>query len=251
MLSPAIGDLSPPPGLSQLQPVSLFIDFDGTLVDLIDRPDEVCVDPALHHLLTSLAAALHGRLALVSGRSVAQLDSLLGPLGATLAVAGSHGVERRGPGGDLTAPARAPALAAAEQALSQFAAAHSGVLVEPKTLGVALHYRMGPEHQAAAQQLCREVAEIHGLSVQHGKMMVELRGVGDKGDAVRAFMSQPPMAGSRPLFVGDDLTDEPGFAAARALDGAGVLVGLPRPTAAVYRLDNVEAVRAWLAGAMA
>lgn len=248
MFSPAIGALPPPPGIGALQPASLFIDFDGTLVDLIDRPDQVRVDPALRQLLTSLATALDGRLALVSGRSVAQLDRFLGPLGRTLAVAGSHGAERRGAAGKLIAPDRLPALAAAEAALAQFATDHPGVLVEPKTLGVALHYRLKPEHQAAAQQLCRDVAAIHGLSVQLGKMMVEVRGAGDKGEAVRAFMSEPPMAGGRPIFLGDDLTDEPGFAAAHALDGAGILVGPPRQTAAAYRLDDVEGVRAWLAG---
>jgi trehalose 6-phosphate phosphatase len=121
-----------------------------------------------------------------------------------------------------------------------------------KSYGVGLHYRMAPEREAAARDLCRRLSASHGLMLQTGKMMVELKSAGDKGDAVRAFMrEEAPMAGTRPFFIGDDMTDEGGFAAARALGGAGVLVGPPRETAASYRLADVTAVRAWLAAAIA
>jgi trehalose 6-phosphate phosphatase len=247
---PAIAG-GPPPRLGDLEAVSLFVDFDGTLVDLIDNPGEIRVDGALQHLLAELNARLSGRLALVSGRSIAQLDGFLGPLGAMLTLAGSHGVELRRPGGRLIAPGRPSSLDAVERDLARFAAANPGLHVELKSHGAALHYRAAPQHETAAYTFGRDLAKATGLVLQTGKMMVELRGPGDKGDAVRALMRDPPMAGGRPLFVGDDLTDEGGFSAARALGGAGVMVGAPRATAALYRLENVEAVRAWLATAIA
>jgi trehalose 6-phosphate phosphatase len=241
----------PPPRLSDLEPVSLLVDFDGTLVDLVDNPGETRVDGALHDLLIGLNARLPGRVALVSGRSIAQLDGFLGPLGAMLTLVGSHGAELRRPGGKLTAPGRPSSLDAAARDLAGFAVTNPGLHVELKSHGVALHYRAAPQYEAAVYALCRDLARATGLVMQTGKMMVELRGPGDKGDAVRALMRDPPMAGAQPLFVGDDLTDEDGFSAARALGGAGVLVGAPRATAALYRLETVEAVRHWLATAIA
>ena len=250
MSPPAIAG-GPPPSLGDLEPVSLFVDFDGTLVDLVDDPGEIRVDGALHRLLTELNATLPGRVALVSGRSVAQLDGFLGPLGAMLTLVGSHGVELRRQGGKLTAPERPSSLDAVARDMAGFAAAKPGLHVELKSHGVALHYRAAPQYEAAVHAFCRDLARATGLLLQTGKMMVELRGPGDKGDAVRALMRDPPMAGARPLFIGDDLTDEGGFSAVLALGGAGVLVGAPRATAALYRLESVEAVRAWLATAIA
>jgi trehalose 6-phosphate phosphatase len=244
------GRATPPPGLMELEPFSLLIDFDGTLVELIDDPGRVRVDGALHDLLTGLALAVPGRVALISGRSIVQLERFLGPLAGRLVLAGSHGGELRWPQGRSVAPERPAGLDAAEAALAEFAAANAGVLVEAKDYSAALHYRAAPEAMAAAQALCRDLASRHGLTAQPGKMMVELKAAGDKGDAVRAFMAEPPMAGTRPIFVGDDLTDEAGFMAARALGGAGVLVGPGWQTAAVFGLADVAAVRAWLATAI-
>jgi trehalose 6-phosphate phosphatase len=249
MRSPAIKAGSTPP-IGDFAPASLFIDFDGTLVDLMDRPDGVAVDSGLQSLLRRLNAALPGRIALVSGRSIAQLDGFLGPLAAALNLAGSHGVELRRSGDALVAPKRPSALEAVERALTGFATARPGVLVESKSHGVALHYRGAPECEAAARDFCDALGGAGELIVQPGKMMIEVMTRGDKGDAVRAFMRDPSMAGTRPLFIGDDLTDEGGFAAAHELGGAGVLVGEPRKTAARYRLRDVPAVRAWLETAL-
>src|SRR3546814_704383 len=123
---------------------SLFIDFDGTLVELVDRPDAVRVDDGLRTLLRRLGSVLPGRVALVSGRSIAQLDAMLGPPFQGMAYAGSHGSERRWRDGRVEQPEPAPELPAITSALQDFASAHPGIIVEPKTLGVALHYRLAP-----------------------------------------------------------------------------------------------------------
>jgi trehalose 6-phosphate phosphatase len=96
------------------------------------------------------------------------------------------------------------------------------------------------------------MADRHGLELQSGKMVVEVREPGpDKGAALEAFMAHPPFHGARPIFVGDDLTDEAGFAAAVRLGGYGILVGQPRVSAATFRLADVSAVESWLAGNVA
>ncbi len=240
----------PLPPSDLLQGASLFIDFDGTLVDLVERPDAVVVDNGLRDLLGALGAIYDGRLAIVSGRSIAQLDAMLGPIARRLAVSGSHGSEQRWGGRDVR-PQRPPALDDVTEALRRFADNHPGTIVEAKSYGVALHYRLTPAAEVAAHALARRLGEAHGLALQPGKMMVELRVAGgDKGAAVREMMTRAPMAGCRPLCLGDDLTDEPAFVAARELGGAGILVGAPRDSAATYGLPDVQAVRVWLAGAI-
>lgn len=251
MPSNALPFALPSPPLSLLDNASLFIDFDGTLVELAERPDAVVVDDPLRDLLSGLAAALPGRVALVSGRSIEQLDGFIGPLAAELGLAGSHGAEHRWRDGLHHSPERPEALDAAESALREFARRHEGIVIEPKSYGVGLHYRLAPAHGERALEIAGALAEEHGLGLQPGKMMVELKlSAGDKGSAIRTFMDRAPMAGTVPVFLGDDLTDEPGFAVARELGGAGILVGQPRETGARYWLDGVSAARAWLAEAL-
>ena len=234
-----------------LDRASLLLDLDGTLLDLIDRPDEVVADPELRDLLHALSVRLGGRLAVISGRSLDQIDAILGPVAQTLAACGSHGLEYR-VGGAVDRPERPEALDVAAARLRPFAQDHPGVLVEDKSLGVALHYRQIPEVEPDARALARVVADELALAIQPGKMMIELRlAGGDKGVAVERLMQRPPMAGSVPVFAGDDLTDEPAFAAARRLGGHGILVGALRPTSADFALGSPAALRAWLAGALA
>ncbi|HEX8486733.1 trehalose-phosphatase [Sphingomonas sp.] len=237
--------LSPPP--PHWRDASLFLDFDGTLVELAETPDAVIVDRALIALLTQVAARLPGRVAIVSGRSIAQLDDFFGDALSSLAVSGSHGAERRVPGVTASAAVAPGGLDAASDALAGYARAN-GIVFERKTLGAGLHYRAAPAAQDAARAFAQGLAAEHDLVVQHGKMMVELRAPGDKGQAVAALMETPAMRGTRPLVFGDDVTDEDGFAAAVKLGGAGVLVGEPRETAAAYALADVAALREWLAG---
>ncbi|MBB5710429.1 trehalose-phosphatase [Sphingomonas xinjiangensis] len=238
----------PPPPADLLDGASLFLDFDGTLVELADRPDAVAVDDRLHALMRSLAARLDGRVAIVSGRPAEQIHALFGSEGMT--VVGSHGMEFRWNDGRVRVADRPEGMAQALAAMHALADRTPGMLVEDKPLGAALHFRMAPDAEEAAQALASEMAARHNLHLQPGKMMVEVRaGGGDKGAAIRTLMAEPELASTRPLFMGDDHTDEPGFEAVAALGGAGILVGASRPTDATYRLNDVQATLAWLEAA--
>ncbi|MGN6278316.1 MAG: trehalose-phosphatase [Sphingomonas sp.] len=239
-------DLVPPPA-DLLDGASLFLDFDGTLVELADRPEAVSVDAALAGLLDRLAERLSGRVALVSGRSIDQLDGFLGQAGSALGLVGSHGAETRLAGGAIVRPERPASLDAAARLFAERFNKREGVVIEAKSLGVGLHYRLDPSVESEAQALVEAFAAANDLHVQHGKMMVELRLPGhDKGAAITALLAHAPFAGHAPVFLGDDLTDEPGFTACAENGGAGILVGAPRTTAARYGLTDVAAVHAFL-----
>lgn len=236
-----------PPPLS-FAGTALFLDFDGTLVELADAPDLIRVPDTLPPLLGRLAERLEGRLAIVSGRAIADLDRHLGR--TALAISGSHGFELRLADGRVLAGATPAQLAEVRREVSRFAASSAGLLVEEKPAGIAVHYRQAPREEGRVAAFLAGLAERNGLVLQRGKMVVELRPPGaDKGEALRRMMREPPFDGARPLFVGDDLTDEHAFAAAAALDGAGILVGTPRETAARWRLPGVAAVARWLEAA--
>ena len=243
-----MSDAIPAPPLSLLDGAALVLDFDGTLVELADAPDAIEVPGELPRLLRRLSGRLSGRLAIVSGRSIDDLDRHVRCPGVVFS--GSHGLELRLADGTAVPAARPEGLDAARSELMRFAEAHKGLLVEEKPASLALHFRQAPGLQDEAAALVERLAAASGLVVQHGKMVAELRPAGaDKGDALKALMREPPFAGARPLFMGDDLTDEHAFGAAAELGGAGVLVGPPRPTAARYRLDGVKEVAAWLRAA--
>jgi len=238
-------DLPQPPPLRLSPRTALFLDFDGTLVDIADHPDEVLISPALPGLLQALSERLEGRLALVSGRSLAALEAMLGPL--DVAMAGSHGGEFR--------PARSGAVEALAdpldhsvvERLSAFARANGDMLVEPKPFSVAVHYRRHPHAKDDLLACAQGIADAAGLKLKHGKQVIELVMPGsDKGSAVAAFMDRAPFAGTAPLFLGDDVTDEDAFGAVGAFAGSGVLVGAMRPTAARWRLEDVPSVHTWL-----
>ena len=238
-----MADQTPP--LSILDRAALFLDFDGTLVELAETPDAINVPAAVAPLLARLNKRLEGRVALVSGRSIAGLERHLECTG--LAVSGSHGLELRLRDGSRIPLAAQHDLSEVRARLTEAAAASPGLLLEDKPFGLALHYRQAPQEQERVETLMTELARTSGLALQHGKMVIEIRPRGaDKGDAVRAFMAEPEFAGARPLFVGDDLTDEHAFEAAADLGGAGVLVGPARETAARWRLPDVAAVIQWL-----
>ena len=233
----------PPPGL--LEGAALFLDFDGTLVDLAETPDSIRVSPELGPLLERLRHRLDGRIAIVSGRSLADLERHVPASG--IAFSGSHGLELQFAGGTRLPLSVPIGLDDVRARVDAFAEADEGLLVEEKPAGIALHYRLAPEWAERAAAFIGDLAAERGWSVQPGNMVVELRPSGaTKGDALRAFMTEPKFSAARPVFVGDDLTDEHGFAAAAKLGGAGILVGPSRETAALYRLGSVGAVKAWL-----
>lgn len=237
--------LAPPSEI--LKNAGLFLDFDGTLVDIAPTPDAVVVDRAIHDLLALLVARHRGAVAIISGRSIAQLDDLLGDSALRVMVSGSHGVEQRG-SGMLTRPERPCQLDEAEARFRAIARDQDGVVVEAKSYGVALHYRLAPHFSDEARSQAAKLASEFGLLLQEGKMMVELRAPGDdKGMAVRKLMRCGVMDGRRPVFLGDDITDEVGFLAARDAGGHGILVGPPRETHANFALPNPAAARDWLA----
>lgn len=240
--------LLPPPALPQ--DASLFLDFDGTLVELVDRPDSVVAGDRVRAIISRLLARLDGRLAVVSGRDAGFVRSRIGI--PNLPIAGSHGQELHFGDGTHEIPLPPPFLEALAERLDQLVASHPGVLVERKPLGVALHYRQVPAMEQWCRDLAATLARENGLSLQPGKMMIEMRSAGGtKGTALSRFLQRPPFAGSLPVMVGDDLTDEPGFASATAQGGWGVLVGPPRETAARYFLRGVPQVLDWLEGSAA
>lgn len=241
--------LKPPPPLDPDRS-ALFLDFDGTLVELAETPDSIHVSPGLEPLLERLRQKLNGRLAIVSGRSLADLERHLPK--SRIAFSGSHGLELRLTGGTAL-PLSAPiGLDDVRERVERFAAPIPGLVVEEKPAGIALHYRLAPDQAGRAEAFMAALARERGFTVQRGAMVAELRSGGaTKGDALKAFMAEPEFVGARPWFVGDDLTDEHGFAAAAALGGAGILVGPPRETAARSRLESVGAVAEWLGAAAA
>ena len=235
----------PAPKPLRLGETALFLDLDGTLAPIAARPQDVRPDPRRTSLLERLAARLDGRLAVVSGRTLADVDRILE--GCVTPVAAVHGLVVRAPSGEVSAQPPHPALPRAAEAFRAFAARDSGLIVEEKGLSVALHFRLAGPHADDARACARQVAAETGLTLQDGDMVEELRTPGaSKGDSVRWFLSAPPFRGAQPVFVGDDVTDEDGFRAVQALKGQGVAVGAPRPTAARFRLADVDTALAWL-----
>ncbi len=236
--------MAQPPALD-LSRTALFLDLDGTLAAIEPTPDAVGPQPRRNWMLHELSRQLRGRLAVLSGRSIDDIDRILGETVRSLA--GVHGLERRTPQGERVDLKPHPDLPAVAGMLESFAAGQNGLLLEPKERSLALHYRGHPPAEAACLEIAHRLGAAYGLTVQEGRMVVELRTPGpDKGDALQVFMTDPVFAGATPVMVGDDLTDEDAFTAAETLGGFGVLVGDPRPTAARYRLDDPHAVLAWL-----
>jgi trehalose 6-phosphate phosphatase len=225
---------------------ALFLDFDGTLVEIADRPDAVVVDPALPALLERLRQRFGGAAAIVTGRSVPVIEGFLPDL--SLDICGLHGMERRI--GAQISHLAAENLPAFRQAVDMLVARLSpqNVLIEDKGESIALHWRLNPqaepEIRAAAQAAMAMLAPAFRL--QNGKALVEIvPAVSGKGGAVETLMREAPYRGRRPLFVGDDVTDENGFAAVNALGGATLKVG-PGQTLAEKRIATPALFRAWL-----
>lgn len=227
---------------------ALFLDFDGTLVDIAERPESVWVDPALGPTLARLRNHLGGALALVSGRAIATLDAFLAP--HRFDAAGLHGIERRL--GDRLHPCRPedhPDLRAGIERLHQDLDGASGVLIEDKGCSVAVHWRMAPDEADRAERMVGDLAARlgSGYRLQFGKAVAEIvPAQSGKGTAILRFLDEAPYAGRRPVFIGDDLTDEHGFAAVNARGGLSVRIGAG-PTQARLRVNTPARLRERLA----
>ncbi|OHC70265.1 MAG: trehalose-phosphatase [Rhodocyclales bacterium RIFCSPLOWO2_02_FULL_63_24] len=230
---------------------AFFLDVDGTLLEIADRPSAVRVDMPLLELIGQLYRTSGGAVALVSGRSISDLENLLGSL--RLPIAGQHGLERRDAAGRLWIHAAPPgAKCAIKEALTPVLARHPGLLMEDKGLTLALHYRLAPHLAAYAHRLMARLMEEAGggLELQRGKRVVEVKPAGiDKGSAVAEYLAEPPFLGRHPVFIGDDLNDEHGFAEVNRMEGTSIKVG-GGVSCARYRLSGVVAVRHWLTAAL-
>ncbi|MGD9615494.1 MAG: trehalose-phosphatase [Alphaproteobacteria bacterium] len=247
--------MSLPPPLDPYN--ALFIDLDGTLLEIAPRPELVRVPEGLAELLARLAAQRGGALAVISGRRIDDFDRYLHPWRG--AASGVHGAERRDDAGRTVASGdsaqdrqAAAALERLRPVLRKLGEQTPGILVEDKGRTLAVHYRQAPEREdevrAAVANLLRQ--EAAALKVIDGKMVLELKPAHhDKGRAIAAFMAEAPFRGRVPVFVGDDTTDEDGFAEVNRRGGVSIRVGPPNAaTAAVYSLPSVPAVLDWLRG---
>lgn len=226
--------LSPPPPRRNW---ALFLDLDGTLIDIAERPDAVEVPPGLIAALTAVEAWLGGALAIVSGRPMADLDRLLAPL--SVARAAEHGAVLRYGGQTMVTARKLPPDWIVR--IRQEMQAWPGVLLEEKSCSVAVHYRQCPEYAGAVEQLLRKLVQRDlGFEVLSARMAFEIRDSSvHKGRAVAEFMKLLPFSDRLPVFVGDDVTDEDGFREARAQGGMGLHVKTTFGNSPAH-------VRAWL-----
>lgn len=227
-----------------------FLDVDGTLLEIARHPDLVTADRALLTLLRRLDRACDGAVALISGRSLDQLEAIFDPL--TLATGASHGLELRTPDGEVRHLGR-PIPEAAAARIAAFAAEHDGLLLERKPMSLSVHYRERPELE---ELVIRTLQAIHegmdnDFRLLRGKMVVEIApAAANKGSAIRTFMAMPPFAGRRPVFVGDDVTDEDGFAAVNEMGGISVRIGEAPESAARWCFSSTAELREWLHGSL-
>jgi trehalose 6-phosphate phosphatase len=238
-----------PPERLQLDQCALFLDVDGTLIDIAARPADVVGDAQLLQLLCALRLRCQGALALISGRRIADLDRITAP--ERFAAAGVHGFERRNARGDCVRLASPTAQKVGEirRVLTRLVSSHPQLLLEDKDNAVAVHYRQAPHLREIVENAIHGLPGLHdgGLRVQHGRMVAEIiPSDASKAIALAAFMAEVPFKGRVPVYLGDDITDESAFQWANAAGGLSIAVGRRQSSCARANLDSVDAVRAWL-----
>jgi len=226
---------------------ALFLDVDGTLLDIAERPEYVMADPGLVVTLQEVAKTLGGAMALISGRQITEINRIFHP--ARFPASGAHGAEYQDSAGRSRNKSVKSLPAAVVREIQAFADSHRELLLEHKQFGVALHYRQGPKLQSKCHETMNSVAGRveDDFRLIDGKMVYELtpRSL-DKGVAVAEFLGADPFRGRRPVYVGDDTTDEDAFIATNRLSGTSIRVGRAQKTQASFVLEDVDAVRRWL-----
>ncbi len=225
----------------------LFLDIDGTLLDIAPTPGSVEVSAELPALLERLSRRLRGRLALVSGRGLENLDRLFHPF--RFAAAGIHGAERRDAHGSLHHVGLTSGdLEPARAELCGFVSRHPGLLLEDKGRSLAVHFRQAPGLEAAVRHLLQQIhARLPAdARLQPGHHVIEITsGSASKRGAIEQFMRELPFAGCVPFYLGDDLTDLDALAYVQSAGGRGIFIG-PRPQPGLGWLPDPQAVREWL-----
>jgi trehalose 6-phosphate phosphatase len=214
--------------LAQPDQWAVFLDIDGTLLDLAPTPDSIVMPETLPAAIDALSIRLGGALALVTGRALHYADALFQPF--HFPIAGLHGAEIRGADGRELSIAPSPAFEILKQSLMRAAESMPGVLIEDKGGAVAAHYRLAPQFEQPLAALMKDHAHAAGpdWALQMGKFVFEIRPArASKGDAVERLLGQAPFLDRLPLAIGDDLTDESMFAVANARGGFTIRVGHP------------------------
>jgi len=235
---------SAPDMAAKTEQIALFLDFDGTLVEIAPSPEDVQLDRRVAPALENLRNQLGGALALVSGRPIAFLDEMLAP--HRFDIAGLHGAQIR-MGGALRSQSETPEhMREAVRDLVRFANSHVGIIVEDKRISAALHWRLAPELKDEALELMRKAAAKlgPGVRLQEGKSVAELvPASASKGSAIAWLMATPAYVDRRPVFIGDDITDEDGFETVNAMGGLSIRIGADRESLATIRLASPTALR--------
>ncbi|KUO67317.1 MAG: hypothetical protein APF80_04040 [Alphaproteobacteria bacterium BRH_c36] len=235
------------PNLPPAETIALFLDFDGTLVEIAEHPDAVALDSATKVALAILSSRLGNALAIITGREIEVIDRFIAPL--ELPVAGIHGLQRRNSNGDIPVNSNTTAefVAILKTRLSPLVEREDGLILEVKTASVALHYRARPELQQICLEACENAIEdLSDIELKRGKMVLEAKpNTADKGTAILDYMSEPPFSGRTPWFAGDDVTDEDAFDVVNRLGGVSIKVG-PGETVATHSAESTAGFLKWL-----
>ncbi len=234
--------------VSELRQCAILLDIDGTILDIAPTPREVWVPAPLRKTIARLQDFTGGALAMVSGRPLRDIDLIFAPL--QLAAIGGHGAELRPLPGTEPQVFTGSLSAELKRNLAALTALGPGVIVEDKGYSLALHFRLAPDFgaalHAAVAEVCAQSAE-DTVEVLAGKAVVEVKpNRVSKATAVRELMKYRPFAGRHPIFIGDDVTDEPVFGIIPEFGGMGFSVGRVVPGADGH-FDRPEDVRSWLA----
>jgi trehalose 6-phosphate phosphatase len=231
-----------------LDRTAIFLDVDGTLLDLAPTPLEVSVPVRLRNALAALKRRTGGAIAFISGRPIAEIDRIFHPL--RIPAVGGHGAEIRfSPDGEIRRSRIATRDTDLRNELAEIVRLDPGILIEDKGFSVAIHYRLSPQFGGEVLQhvatICRS-ERCASLEVLPGKLVVEIKPSGyNKGTGLREMMTVPPFGGRKPIFIGDDITDDAAFAALPDFGGIGFSVGGIVP-GATFNFDGPQDVRLWL-----